>query len=494
MTSSSATIESNDLATDPTACYRALQSHDARFDGRFFVGVKTTGIYCRPVCRARLPLQKNCTFFNNAPAAERSGFRPCLRCRPETAPGWSTTDISGQLAVAASSIMQKLLHQNPRVTDIAERLGVSARHLRRLFEDHFGVSPVDYLQTQRLLMAKRLLTDTSMSVTDIAGAAGFGSLRRLNASMKERYNLSPSALRAHNLGGKAVQQTAANGLQFSMPVREPYDFEWMCSFFQSRSIEGLERASQSGYQRVLSVAGPEGPLTGWIELTRQVDNTLKLTVSHSLAPAIAPVLVLTRQLFDLDADPDSFLPTLGTLANANPGIRVPGAVSGFEIAVRAVLGQQVTVKAARTLAARFVTRFGEPCRFDDQPHLTHAFPSPEKISRVRHSSIAKLGIISRRSETLRTLAKAIAAGQLDLSPGAPVATTIEQLNSLPGIGDWTSQYMAMRALRWPDAFPAADYGVMKALQVETAPNARRAAQQWSPWRAYAVMHLWASLH
>ncbi len=180
------TAHENSLAADATACYRALKSHDARFDGRFFVGVKTTGIYCRPVCRVRLPLQKNCTFFNNAPAAESAGFRPCLRCRPETAPGWSTTDISSQLAVAASAMIDKQLHNNPRVTDIAGRLGVSDRHLRRIFEDHFGVSPVDYLQTQRLLLAKRLLTDTAMSVTDVAGAAGFGSLRRLNASMKER--------------------------------------------------------------------------------------------------------------------------------------------------------------------------------------------------------------------------------------------------------------------------------------------------------------------
>jgi AraC family transcriptional regulator of adaptative response / DNA-3-methyladenine glycosylase II len=483
-----------DLAADPTACYRALKSHDARFDGRFFVGVRTTGIYCRPVCRVRLPLEKNCTFFNSAPAAEGAGFRPCLRCRPETAPGWSNTDISNQLAIAASRLIEQQLHNAPRVTEIADKLGVTDRHLRRIFEEHFGVSPVDYLQTQRLLLAKRLLTDTTMSVTDVAGAAGFGSLRRLNASMKERYALSPSALRAQSDDDQSASSPKRAVLKFTMPVRAPYDFEWICQFFASRSIESVEQAEPSSYQRVLTVNGPDGPLVGWIRFERATETSLSLTVSAGLAPAIAPVLLLARQLFDLDADPDAFLPALGNIAQKHPGIRVPGAVSGFEIAVRAVLGQQVTVKAARTLAARFVTRFGQPCKFEDQPGLTRAFPTPEKIARVRQSSIGELGIISRRAETIRTLAKAIAAGKLDLSAGAPVATTIEQLNAIPGIGDWTSQYMAMRALRWPDAFPAADYGVMKALDVKTAAKAREAAQQWSPWRAYAVMHLWASLH
>jgi len=482
------------LAADPSACYRALKSHDARFDGRFFVGVKTTGIYCRPVCRVRLPLQKNCTFFNTAPAAEGAGFRPCLRCRPETAPGWSNTDISNQLAIAASRLIEQQLHHAPRVADIADRLGVTDRHLRRIFEEHFGVSPVDYLQTQRLLLAKRLLTDTPMSVTDVAGAAGFGSLRRLNASMKERYDLSPSALRVQGKNNSDNSALNPAVLKFTMPVRAPYDFEWICQFFESRSIEGVELATASSYRRVISIDGPDGPLIGWIRFERESECSLSLTVSATLAPSIAPVLLLARQLFDLDADPETFLPTLGKLARKHPGIRVPGAVSGFEIAVRAVLGQQVTVKAARTLAARFVTRFGEPCKFDDQPELCRAFPTPQKIARVRQSSIGELGIISRRAETIRTLAKAITAGKLDLSSGAPVAATMEQLNAIPGIGDWTSQYMAMRALRWPDAFPAADYGVMKALDVTTAAKARDAARQWSPWRAYAVMHLWASLH
>ncbi|MGB7300391.1 MAG: Ada metal-binding domain-containing protein [Burkholderiaceae bacterium] len=478
------------IVADTAACYRALASHDSRFDGQFFVGVSSTRIYCRPVCRVRLPQKKNCTFFSSAPAAETAGFRPCLRCRPELAPGWSSTDISAQLAVSAARLIDDGLHRGDKIPDFAARLGVSDRHLRRVFEAKFGVTPVDYLQTQRLLLAKRLLTDTDMSVTDIASAAGFGSVRRLNASMRDRYRLNPTELRS-----KRQARPEPDGLlRFNLSVREPFDFDWICGYFASRAIDGLELVDANSYQRTVRVDGPSGPLTGWIQLSAKQAGQLELDISPSLALAVGPVFRLVRQLFDLDADPQTYLPVLGALGEKHPGLRVPGSASGFEIAVRAVLGQQITVKAARTLAQRFVLRFGEKISTNDHQFLTHSFPHPSRIAGAHLSSIAELGIISRRAQTIRQLAKSIRNEQLDLSGRASVEKTMAQLNQISGIGDWTAQYIAMRALRWPDAFPAADYGVMKALSVKTASQARHLAQPWRPWRAYGVMHLWASLH
>lgn len=479
------------IASDPSACYRALVSHDARFDGQFFVGVSSTGIYCRPVCRVRVPRAKNCTFFSNAPAAEAAGFRPCLRCRPELAPGWSGIDISSSLAINAARLIEEGLHRGTGVADVAERLGVSDRHLRRIFEREFGMAPVRYLQSQRLLLAKRLLTDTSLPIAQVAGAAGFGSLRRLNASMQASYNMRPSDLRAGRV--RRTAQTEAM-LTFQLPVREPYDFSWMHGFFASRALGQVESIHRDSYERVLHIDAEDGPRIGWFSIRQAKPGQLELKVSMSLSAVVAPVLAQVRRLFDLDADPAAYLPALGPLADANPGLRVPGAASGFEIAVRAVLGQQVTVKAARTLTERFVQRFGQPCEFADNPRLSRAFPTPAKIARVRTSSIASLGIISRRAQTIQQLARGIGQGNPDLSGAAPVDAVLAQLLAQPGIGDWTAQYIAMRCLRWPDAFPAADYGVMKALDVKTAAAARSVAEQWRPWRAYAVMHLWQSLH
>lgn len=484
---------------DHDACYRALSSHDARFDGRFFVAVSTTGIYCRPVCRVRLPKATNCSFYTTAAKAEQSGYRPCLRCRPELAPGTVTSDTGLQLATAAAHMIDRTLQEGQSLAELAAKLGISERHLRRLFESKFGVSPIEYLQTQRLLLAKRLLTDTALSVTQIAFAAGFNSIRRLNASMLERYGMSPTALRKTS----PEKMATALHLMLSLTVREPYDFAWLLRFLGSRAIDGLEIVNDRSYQRVVSYQHKDEILVGWVKVSQskpssraqrpQTSSTLILEVSQQLAPVIAQVLATVKNIFDIDSDPEHLIEALGTVAAKQPGIRLPGTASGFEIAVRAVLGQQITVKAARTLAARFVARFGERCEFDDAPGLTRAFPDPDKIKRVHNASIAKLGIISRRAETIKAVAHAITADGLDLSPSAPVEDTLKRLNDIKGIGDWTAQYIAMRALRWPDAFPAADYGVMKALEVSTPAAARTIAEQWQPWRAYAVMHLWASL-
>ncbi len=500
---SDAPIEADSaLLADADACYRAMQSHDARFDGRFFVAVRTTRIYCRPVCRVRLPRQENCHFYPSAAAAEGAGFRPCLRCRPELAPGWAAIDSTSQLARAAAHLIDTSLADGTDLAAVAQRIGVTDRHLRRLFDAHFGVSPVAYAQTQRLLLAKRLLTDTALPVAQIAQAAGFGSLRRLNASMRERYRLTPTELRRKRVAvasarrsGVVIDSSQADGaLAFRLPLRQPYDWSHLHGFLSSRLIDGLEVSGADDYRRVVSIDTADGLLVGWISAAvNPQQSVLVLSVSTELAMALAQVLPLARSLFDLDTDPETVTQALGELAAPRPGLRLPGAVSGFEIAVRAVLGQQITVKAARTLAARFVQTFGEPCTFTAQPALTRAFPTPARIAQASAEQIGLLGIIRRRVQTIQMLATQLAEGRLILHPGAPVEATLEALKALPGIGDWTAQYIAMRALRWPDAFPAADYGVMKALAVKTPAQASRAAQAWRPWRAYAVMHLWAQL-
>ncbi len=490
------------LVSDNQACYRALLSRDARFDGKFFVGVSSTGIYCRPVCKVRTPRQPNCSFYPTAVAAEQAGFRPCLRCRPEVAPGWSTMDISAQLAAAAAALIRSNLSDGDNVAGIAAKLGVSDRHLRRLFDAHVGASPRDYLQTQRRLLAKRLLADTTLSVSEVASTAGFSSARAMNNSFRKYYDLSSSAIRESNathLNRSKQKKTALEdvdtGLVFNLPYRAPYDFNFLLSFLDTRSIEGVEYVQNSSYERVISVTDANGQChTGWFKVT-QAKNLpqLELTLSSDLLPVIATVLTKVRQIFDLDADPDSIAPALGELAKDAPGIRLPGSADGFEVAVRAVLGQQITVKAARTLATRLVARFGKAVQFCDNPNLTHAFPQAATLARAPKDSIASLGIIGRRADTIKTLAAMVHSGELDLSPHAPFEQTLKTLKEIKGIGDWTAHYLCMRALHWPDAYPAADYGVMKALHVSTGTEAKKLAEQWRPWRAYAVMHLWASL-
>ncbi len=479
-----------ELLNDTDACYRALASRDARFDGRFFVGVSSTGIYCRPVCKVRLPQKHNCTFYQDAATAEQAGFRPCLRCRPELSPGWSTTDISAQLALNAAKLIQERLAFGEPLTHIAARLGITDRHLRRVFEIRFGVRPVQYRQTRRLLLAKALLTDTALPITDIAFSSGFGSVRRFNAALKDHYGLTPGDIR----GNQPTNNNASSALVLRLPVHQPYNFDAIRSFLASRAIGGLEQVDELHYQRTLSVTTPQGMVTGWIRVSAHARDQIQLEISRELSAGVATVLTRVRHLFDLDTHPDSYLATLTGVPVSDPGLRLPGAVDGFEIAVRAILGQQITVKAARTLAERFVKRFGARVTFTDDPNLTHSFPTVQRIANARINTLASLGIISRRAETIQAIARAIHAQQLDLSPTAPVDDTIKQLKTMRGIGDWTAQYIAMRALRWPDAFPAADYGIMKALGVDKPRQAIQLAEPWKPWRAYAVVHLWSSLN
>ena len=466
---------------DADTCYRAMLAHDARFDGRFFVAVSSTRIYCRPICRVRMPKRENCAFYRSAAAAESFGFRPCLKCRPELAPGWAATEAGNRLAQRAAFSMDSGEFDQSSLRSLADKLGASDRHLRRVFNEHFGVSPVAYAQTHRMLLAKQLLTDTRLEVTEIAFASGFRSLRRFNALFQGRYRLTPSQLRREG------RPMASDRLSFRLAYRAPLDWSHLLSFLKTRAVEGVEWIEDDQYWRTVQF-----PAKGWLLARPVKDRSLiEVELSVSLAPHVSRVLRRLRHLFDLDCSPDLVAQSLAPLADANPGIRLPGAWDGFELAVRAVLGQQITVKAARTLAGRFAKRFGDSFEIDTPAaELRAFFPTAARIAGARVAEIAELGIISSRARTLIALAQAIDRGELILAPGADVDSTQARLLAVPGIGDWTAQYISMRALAWPDAFPASDLVLMKKLGVTRPKQAEAIAEAWRPWRAYSVIHLW----
>jgi AraC family transcriptional regulator of adaptative response / DNA-3-methyladenine glycosylase II len=476
------------MLLDADQCYRALSAHDARFDGRFFVGVATTGIYCRPVCSARTPRRGNCRFFPSAAAAEAEGFRPCLRCRPELAPGHATVDANRRLARAAAGLIDDgRLGDEARLPELARALGVTDRHLRRVFREEFGVSPVAYAQTQRLLLAKRLLTDTSLPVIEVAMASGFASLRRFNHLFRARYRMAPGELR------RAAPALPRDQLAFDLAYRPPYDWDAMRDFLALRATAGVEAVEGRRYLRTVRIERGGKALTGWIAVGPSPKaRALRVVASAALAPALPAVLARVKHLFDLACHPEEVAAVLGPLAAAHPGLRLPGAFDGFEMAVRAILGQQVTVKAASAIASRLAAAFGEPMQ---TPHasLTRTFPTAERIAALDASEVAATGIIASRARAIVALAREIAEGHLALDPTAEVDATLERLMKIPGIGPWTAQYIAMRALAWPDAFPHPDVAVMKALGETDRRRAADLATQWQPWRAYAVLHLWKSL-
>jgi AraC family transcriptional regulator, regulatory protein of adaptative response / DNA-3-methyladenine glycosylase II len=476
------------MPLDPHICYRALQAHDRRFDGKFFVGVSSTGIYCRPVCTVRAPRQENCRFFASAAAAEVDGYRPCLRCRPELAPGNAGVDATARLAQAAVNLIENGIMDDGGIDALSARIGVTGRHLRRIFDAEFGVSPVEYAQTQRLLLAKRLLTDTALPVTEVALASGFASVRRFNALWKERYRMPPSRLRKDG----AARALPAR-LAFELAYRPPYDWESMMAFLAARAISGVEEVTADAYRRTICVAQRGAVHAGWIEVRPAPRKpALCVSVSASLARVTPAVLAQVKHAFDLTCDPTVVATALGKLADAHPGLRLPGAFDGFELAVRAVVGQQITVRGARTLLGRIVNTFGDTADVLQAERPARLFPSPSRIAACDARELVGLGITNARARTLIVVARAIAAGDLRLSPGGDVDATVRSLESLPGIGAWTAQYIAMRALGWPDAFPASDLVVLKALGETRPARAVIRSEAWRPWRAYAVLHLWRS--
>lgn len=476
------------MTLDSHTCYRALKARDARFDGRFFVAVSSTRIYCRPVCTVKPPRRENCRFYPSAAAAETDGYRPCLRCRPELAPGNASVDAVSRLAQAAASLMEDCTLDEAGLDSVAAQLGITDRHLRRAFGAEFGVSPVQFAQTQRLLLAKRLLTDTVLPLTEVAFASGFGSVRRFNALFKQRYRLQPGQLRRH-----APAAGAADVLKFELSFRPPYDWPAVCAFLGARTIGGVEAVDGNCYRRTVRIPMGGEEHRGWIEVAlSQKKPALRVTVSASLAKALPPVLSRVKALMDLACHPAEVAHALGAIAKRHPGLRVPGAFDGFEVAVRAILGQQVSVAAARTVADRFAAAFGGSLETPFAA-LSTVFPTAQSVADLPYGRIAQLGMPGARARSIVALARAVADGGLVLMPNADIEATLDRLRALPGVGEWTAQYIAMRSLAWPDAFPHTDLAVMKALGETDARRVLAAGEAWRPWRAYAVMHLWQSL-
>ncbi len=475
------------MKNDDDIFYAALLSRDPRFDGRMFAGIKTTGIYCRPVCPAKRPRRENCLFFPTAAAAEAEGFRPCLRCRPEEAPGNATVDRVTRLAAITARRIEEGALTDRSIDQLASELGVTARHLRRAFSETYGVSPVRYAQTQKLLLARRLLLGSSLSVIDVAMSAGFGSVRRCNELFKKRYRTTPAALR--NMSG----EVPPNDLVFDLAFRPPYAWETILGFLEKRSLKNVEFVSEGVYRRSVRIEEGTKVHAGWLCVERSPSgNALRLTLSGTLPQVVPLILGRIRHLFDLESHPEDIQKALGPLENTLPGLRVPGVFDGFEMAVRAVLGQQITVQAARTLAGRLSEAFGHPVS-TPYPELSRTFPSPERFLRLSPSDLGGIGIIGSRAKAILALARARASGGISLSPVPDVQREIESLRALPGIGEWTAQYIAMRALAWPDAFPHTDYGLKKALNERSPRRVLEIANSWRPWRSYAAMALWHSL-
>lgn len=479
------------MELDQEACYRALVARDVRFDGVFFVGVKTTGIYCRPICTARTPRRTSCLFFPSAAAAERAGFRPCLRCRPELSPGQAPVDAASRVAHAvAARIEAGALNDDGNLEKLAEEFQLCSRQVRRVVRKELGVSPVELAQTHRLLLAKRLLSETQLPAVEIAFASGFGSVRRFNAAFRSRYRLSPTQLR------RVPKRTESGAtLKLSLAYRPPLAWEVMLRFLAARATPGVECVSGGEYYRTAAV----GNHRGWLSAAPVAGRSLiSVEISNSLVSALGAVLARLKNLFDLHARPDVIDGRLAgdrrlaPLVARLPGLRVPGAFSGFELAVRAVLGQQVSVRGATTLAGRLAEAFGEPIE-TPLGCLSRLSPAAERIAAASREELCRAGITSARADCLHALARAVADGELRLSPTPAAEAVVGRLLELPGIGEWTAQYIALRALRWPDAFPGGDLGIRKALNIRTAREAITAAEAWRPWRAYAAMHLWNSL-
>ena len=500
------------MTIDGDAAYQVLLAHDARFDGRLFVGVTSTGVYCRPICRVRMPARRNCRFFASPAQAEAASFRPCLKCRPEIAPGpglpWTVMDASRTLARQAASALDDSVSEGDAasVAQVAAKLGVSDRHLRRIFFAEHGVTPLQYLQTRRLLLAKQLLTDTQMSVAQVALTSGFRSLRRFNAAFLGGYRMNPTRLRraAPRSAGDGASAARARGsprlaageaITLHLGYRAPFDVDALLAFLAQRAIASVETVEGRAIRRTVR-AGVVGAAAGWLEARFASDAArVQLSFAPSLGAASAAVIASVRRWLDLDAAPATIAETLVDLPGG-PGLRLPGSVDAFELAVRAVLGQQVTVAAARTLARRLVERFGDPLE-TPWPTVDRVFPGPHALAGVAIERIAELGIIRNRALAIQALASHWDGLAPLFAAGGAAELLVERLCALPGIGPWTAHYIAMRGLGWPDAFPPGDVAALKAMrQLFATASPRDAvidAERWRPWRAYALLRLWNTL-
>lgn len=489
------------VPTTPTApglerrvCEQARLSRDARFDGLFFTAVKTTGIYCRPVCPAPAPRRENITYYANAAAAEAAGFRPCLRCRPELAPGAGAWRRGDEVVARALQLIDEgALAEHP-LAALAARVNLGERQLRRLFVDRLGAAPLGVHGTRRLLFAKQLLTETTLPITEVALAAGFGSLRRFNTTFREAYRMAPRDLR------KRPRADVGGTLTLRLGYRPPFDFAAMLAFLRGRALPGVEHVDDDSYARVIAApVGMAGATPAWLRVSAWTggEHALKLELHGVASSRLLAIVNRLRRMFDLDADPQaisdalSASPRLAPLLFARPGLRLPSGWDGFEIAVRAILGQQVSVAAARTLATRLASQFGAALPAPFGPGLTHVFPTPDALA---DADLTRIGLTRARADTVRAMAGALLDGRVDFKPERTLEDFTARWVALPGIGPWTAQYIAMRALGHPDAFPTDDLVLRRAAGDDGSVLGSKAlaarADAWRPWRAYAVMHLW----
>ena len=479
---------------DFEACRRAFQTRDPRFDGRIFGAVKSTGIYCRPICPARTPKAENMTFYPTAAACQEAGYRPCLRCRPESSPDLGAWRGTSNTVSRALALIEAGALDNGDVDGLAGRLGVGERQLRRLFKQHLGASPVAVAQTRRVLLAKQLIQETLLPMGEVALASGFGSVRRFNETFQQLFDRPPGALRRSRAEESSA---AAGGITVKLPYKPPYDWDAMIGFLAARAIPGVESVTPRRYARTLAIDGVMGVLT----VSPGAGNFLSAEIRFQTVQALPAVIARIRRVFDLSADPGligahlGHDPVLARLVAERPGLRAPGAWDGFELAVRAILGQQITVTAARGLAAKLTEAYGAPI---EDPHaaalgLSRAFPAP---GRLVGQDIAALGMPKARGAALEALARAVVADPAIFTPRASLDSAIAALKALPGVGEWTAQYIALRELREPDAFPQADIGLLRALEVDgvrpSPAELLARAEAWRPWRAYAAQHLWAA--
>lgn len=478
--------ELHTMALDWQACSQARLSRDARFDGKFFIGVLTSGVYCRSICPAPTAKEKNVRYFPNAAAAAEAGFRPCLRCRPECSPGTPAWMGTSNTVSRALRLIDESGLEDGGVEALAERLGVGARHLRRLFLQHLGATPSAVARTRRLHFAKKLIDETSLPMNQVALASGFGCVRRFNAGIRDVYKRTPMQIRQ-----LARQKTVQPQDQyiFRLRFRPPYHWPGMLGFLAARATPGVEAAESGSYRRSISLNGN----LGYFEVSLdEVTHTLVARIQFGDPRALFFIVERIRAMFDLNADWSSIATALRAdrslfkRLDADPGMRVPGCWNGFELATRAILGQQITVKGATVLTGRIAMAFGKS--FPAAGGLTHTFPTPEVLV---DANLASVGLTKSRAGTIHSLARAVCDRQINFDGVVDVDAFLARLREIPGIGDWTAQYIAMRALREPDAFPSGDLGLLRALDLRTPRELERRAEAWRPWRAYAAMYLWS---
>lgn len=489
---------------DFETCYRAVSSRDSRFDGRFFTAVTSTGIYCRPICPARTPKRENVRFYPVAAAAAAAGFRACRRCRPDRGPGSPDWNVRADLVGRALRLIAAGAVDGGGVGELATRLHVSERHLNRSLVAEVGVGPLALARTRRAQTARTLLESTALPVSDIAFAAGYASIRQFNESMRQAFGRSPTELRgrAPRTVADGFAREGSGPLTLRLAYREPFDTAGVLAWFGLRAVEGVERVIGTAYQRTMRL--PHAP--GLLTMSDTGEGTLRVEARLGDLRDVTAAVRRCQDLFDLDADPAAVAdvlradPALRPLVDARPGLRVPGCADGFELAVRAVLGQQVSVAAARTFAVRLARRFGDALPDDTAGGGEEGwwlFPTAARLAAAGPDELRTIGLTTRRAATLHALAVAVAEGGLTLDRGADRAAAAAALPALPGIGAWTAAYVGLRALGDPDAFPASDLGLRKAAEALGLPGDPRAlaahAERWRPWRGYAALHLWSSL-